>query len=60
MNKLRQVEIEFAQECMDSTVYEINLDKLKENSHKSAWIVLCIDKLKENSHKSACLVLCMR
>jgi DNA primase large subunit len=45
-------------------VYEINVDKLKEKSHKSAWIVLCmrntLEKLKENSHKSAYIVLCIR
>jgi hypothetical protein len=42
---------------MDRTVYEVNLDKMKENLHKSACIVLVfeinLDKLKEKPHKSA-------
>jgi hypothetical protein len=39
---LRQVERNFAQECMDSTMYDRNVDKLKENLHKSAWIEPCM------------------
>jgi hypothetical protein len=50
---------------MYSTVYEINRNKLEENSHKSARIESAVyernlDKWKEISHKSACIIQCMR